>query len=474
MKALKMGFEPRAVAVLGASRDPAKFGHWTVDILLRAGFPGKVYPVNPGTEEILGLKCWPDVREIPGPVDLACICQPAPKVRPLLEACVEKKVPLVVIFSSGFAETGPEGKKAEAELVRTIRGSSTRIVGPNSLGIINTANRLIASFGREIVQRDHPPGEVAFLSQSGAFGQALYCWAQDMNLGLSKFISTGNEADLGCPEYLEYLARDAGTRVIMMYLEGLQHGRRFIEVARRAVAQKPVLVLKVGRSRAGRRAAASHTGALAGEDEVYAAAFRQAGVIRVGDPEDMFDAARALVRQPPLAGNRIAIVTSSGGIGVQTADACEDMGLEVPVLGEGTFGEVGGELPHFAAVANPIDLTSQVHLNPHWFAGVVRALVRCPEVDGVIVGVSAFRQVEIARQIAAGAEGSAKPVLVSWTIGSAARDAVAELEAQGIPVYPTPDRAARAMGRLWEYTRFRRRQRERLAADQGQERGDAS
>jgi acetyltransferase len=469
-----MGFEPRGVAVLGASRDPAKFGHWTVDILQRAGFSGQVYPVNPGTEAILGLKCWPDVREIPGPVDLACICQPAPKVRPLLEACVAKQVPLVAIFSSGFAEIGPEGRKAEAELVRTVRHSSTRIIGPNSLGLINTANRLIASFGREIVQRDHPPGEVAFLTQSGAFGQALYCWAQDMNLGLSKFISTGNEADLTCPDYLEYLAQDTGTRAIMMYLEGLQHGRRFIEVASRAVAEKPILVLKVGRSRAGRRAAASHTGALAGEDQVYSAAFRQAGVIRVVDPEDMFDAARALVRQPPLAGNRIAIVTSSGGIGVQTADACEDMGLEVPVLGEGVFGEAGRELPAFAAVANPVDLTSQVHLNPQWFAQVVRALGECPEVDGIIVGVSAFRQTEIARQIAAGSEGASKPVLVSWTIGSAAREAIAELEAHGVPVYPTPDRAARAMGRLWQYARFRRRQRERLAADRLCERGDAS
>ena len=451
---LKRAFEAESVAIVGASRDSAKFSNWVLQALRRNSYQGKVYPINASADEIVGYKAYSKLSEIEGKIELVCIALPASMVSDALRECVELKIPAVIVFASGFGEMGEEGKRMEAELLDIIKGSSTRLMGPNSLGVINTKNRLIANFGREIVQREHPFGNIAFLSQSGAFGQALLCWAQDNNLGLSKFVSTGNEVDVDCADYLEYLAEDEDTKAIMMYIEGLKRGKEFISAAKKVTSKKPVLVLKVGRTSSGQRAASSHTGALVGQDEIYDAAFKQAGIIRVCDAEEMFDVARALTNQPLLQGNRVAIITSSGGIGVETSDACELGGLEVPAFSEKFIQKLRQELPEFAGVANPIDLTSQVHLHPYWFRDCIKWLVESEEVDGVIVGVSAFRQVEIAENILEGVRGSQKPVLVSWTIGKAAEEAIKVLENDRVPVYPTPERAARAMSWLFKYSQY--------------------
>lgn len=450
-------FEARSVAVVGASRDPAKFGNWVVKALMDAGYQGAIYPVNPTADAVWGVPAYAAVGDVPCGVDLACLAVPALAVQAAVKECVMAGVPHVIIFASGFGEAGEDGRILEARLVEAVAGTGTRLIGPNSLGIVRPQARLVACFGREIVQRGHPPGPVAFLTQSGAFGQALLCWAEDSGLGFSAFISTGNEADVDTADFLDALAEDSATRVICLYLEGIRRGRAFMAAARRVAVRKPVLALKVGRTRAGRRGAASHTGALVGDDQVFDAVFYQIGVQRVRDAEEMFDVARAMSRQPLPAGPRVAILTSSGGVGVSAADACEDLGLEVPVLSDVTQVALRQRLPGFAAVQNPVDLTSQVHGSPHWFRDCLEVLVASNEVDAIVVGITAFRHPEIAANIIAGARGARGPILASWTIGQAARQAMDILEAGGIPVYVTPERAVRALAGMYRYTQARRR-----------------
>jgi acetyl coenzyme A synthetase (ADP forming)-like protein len=450
-------FEARSVAVIGASRDPAKFGNWVVRALVDSGYHGAIYPINPSASEVWGIPAYPEVKQSPGPVDLACVALPAQAVLDAVSDCLAAGVPHVIIFASGFGEAGQEGGALEARLVEAVTGKATRLIGPNSLGLVRPQSNLVACFGREIVQRRHPPGPVAFLTQSGAFGQALLCWAEDNGIGFSAFISSGNEADVDAADFLEALAEDEATQVICLYLEGVRRGRAFMAAASRAAASKPVLALKVGRTSAGRTAAASHTGALVGDDLVYEAVFRQTGVIRVRDAEEMFDLARALARQPLPRGPRVAIVTSSGGVGVAAADACEELGLEVGALSGATQATLRARLPGFAAVRNPVDLTSQVHGSAGWFRDCLRTLVVSNEVDGIIVGITAFRSPDIARNILDGTAGFSGPVLASWTIGQAARQAMDVLEAGGVPVYVTPERAVRALAGMYRYVLARQR-----------------
>jgi len=445
-------FEARSVAVVGASRDPAKFGNWVVKALMDSGYQGAIYPMNPSASEVWGIPAYPEVRQVPGPVDLACIALPAQAVLDAVSECVAAGVPHVIVFASGFGEAGQAGRALEARLVEAVAGTGTRLIGPNSLGLVRPQSNLVACFGREIVQRRHPPGPVAFLTQSGAFGQALLCWAEDNGIGFSAFISSGNEADVDAADFLEALAEDGATRVICMYLEGVRRGRAFMAAASRAV-----LALKVGRTGAGRRGAASHTGALVGDDLVYEAVFRQTGVIRVRDAEEMFDLARALARQPLPRGPRVAIITSSGGVGVAAADACEELGLEVGALSDATQAALRERLPGFAAVQNPVDLTSQVHGSPEWFRDCLRTLVASDGVDGIVVGITAFRSPDIARNILDGAAGFSGPILASWTIGQAARQAMDILESGGIPVYVTPERAVRALAGMYKYVLARQK-----------------
>lgn len=446
-----MAFEPKSVAVVGASRSPKKFGHWVVKALIDAGYRGKIYPVNPHAKKILNLKAYPSLLEIPGDVDLACIAVPAKAVSEAIVECGRKGVKVAIVFASGFGESGAEGKALERRMVEIARNAGVRIIGPNSLGIINTANNLIANFGRAIVSRKHPKGTITFLSQSGAFGQALLVWAEDSGLGFSKFISSGNEADLNCADFLQYLAEDENTKVVTLYMEGVKNGRKFLQYAKKASMLKPIIALKVGKTLAGSRAAASHTGALSGQDVIYNAAFKQAGIIRVRSPEEMFDLAKAFVTQPLPRGNRVGIVTSSGGLGVETADACEELGLSVPVLPHDTHEYLRKLLPPFAAVLNPVDMTSQVHYYPEWFRTCIEALLKCKSVDGIIVGISAFSSIEISKYILQAAEGSSKPIVATWTMGDSAREAIQALENGGVPVYPTPERASSVMANLAKY-----------------------
>jgi acetyl coenzyme A synthetase (ADP forming)-like protein len=455
---LNRAFYPRNIVIIGASRSPSKFGHWLFKAILEHGFRNRVYPVNPEVDEILGIKTYKNVRDIEeDEIDLAIVALPAAKCPQAIRELGEKKTNVAIVIASGFSEVGEEGRLHEEELLKTAREEDIRILGPNTLGIVNTSNKLVACFGRAIISRKHKRGSIAFITQSGAFGQALLSWAEDEGIGFSKFINTGNECDLTSSDLLEYLAQDKDTKVILMYIEGLRDPRRFLDVARKTTAEKPVIVVKVGRTESGSRAALSHTGSLAGSDRIYSAMFKQCGVLRVEGHEEMFDTARALLYQPIPSSNQVAILTSSGGLGVELADECEMRGLKVPILSEGVQKSLMSFLPKFAAVSNPVDMTSQVHLNQEWWGKCMDILLASEEVDSLAIGVSALTDIEISRQIIEVYKKYRKPVLVTWVMGKRAKKAMKLLERNGIPVYPSPERLVKVLANLYRYSRMRAR-----------------
>lgn len=444
-------FNPKSVAVIGASENPQKIGHRTLRLLLDHKYHGRVYPINPTSTKILDLTAYPNLKDVDDEVDLALIVTPARTVPDIIRDCGEKGVKFAIIFSAGFSEVGTEGKRLEQEIVKTARQNGVGIVGPNCMGIVNVHSNLCASFG-SAMKREHKEGPIAFLTQSGAFGGALFAWAQERGVGFSKFISSGNEADLDCADYLDYLKDDEHTRVIVVYMEGVDNGRKLLETLKEVTPVKPVVVLKVGRSKAGARAAASHTGSLSGSDKVYDGMFRQAGVIRVWDVEELFDVGLALAHQPTSKGTRIGIITTAGGLGVEATDSCEEVGLQVPVLSERVRQALRAILPSFASVNNPIDTTAQIASNLGWMENLVSLVLSDEEIDGLLVTLSARSERELARGIIkVSQEIRDKPILVSWTYGKQAEPAIQLLMKNCIPVYATPERAAKAMSSLYRY-----------------------
>jgi len=473
---LKPLFEPKGIAIIGASRDPEKPGHVILKIMLenrrRGLLKAQVYPVNPFAEAIMGVKCYPSVRDIPGNVDLAVIVVPARLVPRVVEDCGVKGVKVAVVISAGFSEVGET--ELERELVETAKRHSVRIVGPNCIGVLCPWTGVDTIFlpvektlrdGRRVVSTPRPkPGYVTLLSQSGAFGTAAIDYMSGEGIGLNAFVSYGNKADIDETDLLEYFAEDPRTRVILMYVESLDRGRKVVEAARRVTLRKPVVALKAGRTKAGARAAASHTAALAGTDEIYQAAFRRAGIIRAYDVEELFDMAKALAMQPPARGGRVAIVTDGGGAGVMATDECEMLGMSVPELRGETRAKLEqlkqeGVIPPFASVTNPVDLTGSV--TPEMYLKTVEILLESNEVDMIIV--LALHQVpgiedpvELARQLAdlVRAKGYVKPVLAVDTGWSEAALLTREtFDEMLIPSYPIPERAARAARALFEYGR---------------------
>ncbi len=345
-------FRPSSVAVIGASRDPEKLGYAVLANLKEGGFPGVLYPVNPKADEILGLRAYPTVLDIPGPVDLAVIVIPYPLVPAALQQCGEKGVPAAVVISAGFREAGREGLERELEVVGIARRYGIRLIGPNCLGVIDTNTPLNATFAAGMP----PGGPIAFMSQSGALGTAVLDMALAGRIGFSRFVSLGNKADVSEIDLLEAWEDDPGSRVILAYIEGLPDGQKFMEVARRVTRKKPVVAVKSGVTRSGARAVSSHTGSLAGSEAAYHAAFRQAGVIRAESMEHLFDLALAFAYQPLPPGDRIAIVTNAGGPGILATDALEHEGLQLARFRPETIEALMAELPSAASAANPVDV----------------------------------------------------------------------------------------------------------------------
>ncbi len=446
-------FTPRSIAVVGASRNPQKLGYVLLDNLMRARFPGTLFPVNTNAESVLGRTAYAHVDEIPGPVDLAILTVPAAAVIGVIDACARKGVRAAVVVTAGFRETGAEGAARERELAEHAHAGGVRIIGPNSLGIINTFASLNATFAESAPYRY----EIAVVSQSGAMATAILDWARAIDVGFSKFVSLGNMADVDETELLDYLRGDAQTKVIVGYLEGFGDGRRFLEVARRVTAVKPLVIMKVGRSAAGARAAQSHTGALASSDSVVDAAFRQAGIVRAYTMEELFDYTLAFSYLPLPKGRRIALVTNAGGPGVMAADAIERYGLELAHLSQASSERLAEGLPAAASWANPIDVLGDAAADRYQFA--IEIALADPNVDGVIVLLTPQAVTEperTARAITHLARMHEKPVMGVYMGGAAVARGRLMLDASHVPAYHYPERAVRAMAALGSYGRYLR------------------
>ena len=346
-------FEPKSVAVVGATNNPLKFGHYLLLNLIDLGFNGKVYPVNLKADEVLGLRAYPRVDLIPDEVEVVAIIVPAPSVLQVMRDCAKKGVKGVVILSSGFREAGGDGIKFEREIVETAKKAGIRIVGPNTTGILNTSNNFTTSF---VPLPKLRKGNVAFIAQTGLFAAAAFWWILSAEpFCLSKVMGLGNKSDVDDSEALEYLARDKDTEVIAIYMEGVKDGRKFLKAARKAAKNKQVLILKSGRTEAGMKSALSHTGSLAMRDEIFDAVCKKVGAIRVKDFEELMDLAKAFALQPLAKSNRIGIVSMTGAGCVMAADYSAEYGLEVAELSNETVKYIGSYLPSWIKVKNPFD-----------------------------------------------------------------------------------------------------------------------
>lgn len=368
-------FKPGTVAIVGASKK-AKFGSGIPDLLLKNGYRDRLYLVNPREEEICGLPVYARLSDIPVPIDLAIILVPAHQVAAVISECIDKKVQAVVLESAGFSEAGPEGARREEELRELLVGAHTRVIGPNCLGVINTHESFSTT---EVELEQLQPGNIGVIAQSGTFGSILADWAPTQDLFFSKLVTIGNRLDVDETDCLLYLADDDQTDVIVLYIEGVKDGRRFFEAAREVSRRKPILVYKGGRSPAGHKAAASHTGSLTGEDKLYEAVFRQAGVIRAASFQELFDMARVLSREPLMMGPRIGVVTVSGSLGVMAADVCTVCDLELPDLSPETVRSLREIAPAWMNVKNPLDVGPA-----GIFASALKAAMTDPKIDGVI------------------------------------------------------------------------------------------
>ena len=437
-------FRPRSVAVIGASRRRGSIGGELFHNLIQNGFNGAVYPVNPVSDVVHSVRAYPDVREIPDPVDLAVIVVPAEQVLEVVDACGEKGVKAIVVITAGFGETGPSGKALQDELVRRVRGHGMRMVGPNCLGLINRDPdvNLDATFGPA-----WPPfGTVAISSQSGALGLAILEYARDLGIGVSQFVSIGNKADVSGNDLLEYWEHDPLTRVVLLYLESFGNPRRFMRVARRVARTKPIIAVKSGRTEAGARAASSHTGALAGLDVAVDALMWQAGVIRTASIEELFDVAMLLASQPVPRGRRVGILTNAGGPGIMASDACESRGLTVPPLQSETEVSLRAFLPAEASVRNPVDMIASAPATSYERA--LRLMLADPGLDAVIVlfvPPVVTEATDVAGAIRAGAAGSKKPVLTCFMGKHGVPPALSSLREGRFPSYAFPEGAAIAL-----------------------------
>jgi acetyl coenzyme A synthetase (ADP forming)-like protein len=458
VNAMRTFLAPRSVAVIGASRDSTTIGGQLFHNLITTEFHGPVYPVNPKAEVVHGVVAYPSVMDVPGEVDVAFVAVPAAAVAPVARECGEKGVRGLVVISAGFAEVGGQGPARQDELVATCRAYGMRIIGPNCMGIVNTSAevRLNGTFAAVYP----PPGRVGFLSQSGALGLAVMRYATELGLGLSSFVSIGNKADVSGNDLVAYWDQDPDTDVVLLYLESFGNPRRFAHLAREVGRRKPIVAVKSGRSTAGARAAASHTGALlAASDVTVDALFRQAGVIRTDTLEEMFDVATILANQPAPRGDRVAIVTNAGGLGILCADTCEANGLKVQPLSEPTRDTLRSFLAAEASVGNPVDMIASATAEDYALA--IQTVAADPDVDAMIViyiPPQTTRAEEIGHAIvgAINQVGGRIPVSTTWMSTKGLPEALQEAGTR-IPSYPFPEQAAIAMAHAARYGRWRDR-----------------
>jgi len=442
--------KPKSIAIIGASSTPGKIGHTVIKNLIDSGYEGGIFPVNPTAQEILGIKCYPDVNSIPGSVDAAVITVPAKLVIEVTEECGKKGVKGLIIITSGFSEVGRTD--LEEEIVNIAQRYGMRVLGPNIVGTLSNSDKMNASFAPFLPL----PGKASLVSQSGALLIAMDAATYTRRVGFDKMVSIGNMSDVDFADLIAYLNEDPATSCITLYVEGLRDGPRFIEEARKAT--KPIVVLKSGVSSHGAAAAASHTGSLAGAAKIYGAAFEQAGVSQATDLDDLFDRTLALSLEPPMKGENLLVLTNGGGVGVLATDSAEKAGIPLHFAPDDVQEELKKHMPEFGSAKNPVDLTGMA--GNEWYHDTVKFAYAHPWVNGLVVlycETAMTIPLEIAQAIHAAVTETGitdKPVTISFVGGEQSDKAMEWLVENGIPAYGAPDLAVNAMGALREYGRM--------------------
>jgi len=450
-------FNPKAVAVIGASDNPGKLGSHVMRSLTEGKYPGKIYPINPGKDVIMGMKTYPSLFGVPDPVDLSIIVLPAEQVPKIIKECQEKGVKGIVLITAGFKEIEDKrGEMLQREIMELANQYGIKIIGPNTFGIVNLHLPINASFTPEfsLVEK----GGSSFVSQSGGMSHLMAFLSLQNKVGFSKIIGLGNRCNVDFAEMVEYLIKDSQTKVIAMYMEGIDHPKRLMEIAKRANGEKPLLAYKVGRSSTSDKASQFHTGSLAGKHEIYESAFKQAGILTVGSSEELLDTAKALAMCPLPSGNKVAVLSGQAGPGMAACDVCETEGLLIPPFSKETQRRVEELLPPLAIRTNPVDM------GPAWYdseaiKGIVYTVMNDKNIDALILCImfaSANRSaVGILTDLLLERKAD-KPILCCFSAPAGIwDDEIKRLEGSGIPNFPTPERAAKTLVNLFRFKKMR-------------------
>lgn len=450
---------PQSVAIIGVSNNPTRIGGRLFKYITKHGYRGTIYPVNPKYTELSGLACYPTLSAISTPIDCALIAVPEKDVISVVHECADHQVRSAILFSSGYAEMGQEGRQKQQQLAELAKSKKMRLCGPNCIGIINFHDHVALSFSQLLEIDKLLPGRIGFISQSGALGGSLVNRAQDMNIGLSYFISCGNEADVEISEYIKYLVlHDEKTQVIAALIEGFKNGPKFLEAANLALEHgKPLIVLKVGETETGRKAAASHTGSLTGSDAVIDAVLKQNGVIRVRQYDELLPTAMLFARGRVPKGKKVGILTSSGGGGIIMADNYTRLGFSLPEPSPATKSLAAKEISSFGHVDNPFDLTGQIFSDPEMFRRCMRLFVEDDNFDLIQVNVSMVAgkaSEDRSKYLLEAVAGCSKPVVTWWAAGSLSEPGIKLLMGSDIAVFKSPERCAQVVKYLADYHEF--------------------
>jgi acyl-CoA synthetase (NDP forming) len=460
---------PKSIAIIGISNDPSRIGGRIYRYLRNHGYKGNVFPINPKYQEIDGIRCYPDVASIPVEADVALVAVPEQLVLSVLVEAGKAKVKAAIIYSAGFSELGDEGKEKQQKLKQLADEYGMSICGPNCVGIIGFHNQTAMSFSQFLDVSKLIPGDIAFISQSGALGGALLNRIQDRSIGISHFVSTGNEAILETSDYIEYFLDDPKTSVIMILMEGIKDGEKFLRVADLALKRgKPIVVMKVGKTEKGGKAASSHTGSMTGSDIVYDAVFKQKGVIRVEEVEDLYLTASTLSKCKPSKGHRVGIITTTGGGGVILSDELVSIGMDIPELSGPTIEGLTNTKASFGTVKNPLDLTAQVVNDPLLFPKSIQTFIQDENLDNIIVAlamVAGDRSKERASYIIEAARSTDKPILTWWASGSLSNPGMKMLEDSQVPLFTSPNRCVKALHSLVWYATYLKKKDDRVMGE---------
>ncbi len=453
-------FNPRSIAVIGASTDAARIGAMPIRFLINAGYPGKIYPVNPRRSEIYGFPCYPSITSIPSKVDLVLMAIQKRFVPQALRDCASKNVPYVILFTAGYSETGPEGEKEQEELLRFAKKAKIRLVGPNCIGIVSMRNRLTASFLSGLGMPGLIPGPIALIAQSGGVCNAVLTKAADRFMGVGTLVSTGNELDLEAADFIDYFVDDPETRAIALLIESLKQPASFIRAADRAIQKKkPLVVLKVGRSAAGRKAAASHTGAMTGAYAVHRGLFRQKGICQVSTVDELLEVTYLLGRYGASGGHRLAVLSSSGGMGALMADLAAIKGLQLPSPTAETRLRLKDLVPQTGTMGNPMDTTSQYMNDADAFERYLQTFDKADNFDVLVVvlTLSPSEKTELlARSLVSIAKTLKKPLVVCWPVGFITHETFRHLQKGGVPLFFDPENCMSALTHFARYGSFRK------------------